>query len=168
MANTAGGLNDAAFGCAGQRCMAGSTAVLIGKAADRLINPLSEIVSKIQVGPTDRGSGGTMGAVISPSHRDRVRQLLENGVRDGAELIIDGRGVDVPEEPNGFYMGPSILDRVESGMEIAREEVFGPVLNLMRFDDLEAAIELANNTPFGNGACIYTQSAKRCACMQNL
>ena len=65
MANTAGGLNDAAFGCAGQRCMAGSTAVLIGKAADRLINPLREIVSKIQVGPTDRGSGGTMGAVIA-------------------------------------------------------------------------------------------------------
>ena len=158
MANTAGGLNDAAFGCAGQRCMAGSTAVLIGKAADRLISPLSEIVSKIQVGPTDRGSGGTMGAVISPAHRDRVGQLLESGVRDGAELLIDGRGVDVPEEPNGFYMGPSILDRVESGMEIAREEVFGPVLNLMRFDDLEAAIDLANNTPFGNGACIYTQS----------
>jgi len=158
--NTVGGLTDAAFGCAGQRCMAGSTAVAIGKAADRLIPSLAERVSGLRVGPTDRENGAGMGAVINPAHRDRISQLLEGSVQEGADLLIDGRGVRVEEEPNGFYLGPSIVDRVKAEMTIAKDEVFGPVLNVMRFDDLEEAIAEANRTPFGNGACIYTQSGK--------
>lgn len=158
--NTVGGLKDAAFGCAGQRCMAGSTAVTIGSAAERLIEPLAKAISAIKVGPTDRASGAGMGAVISPEHRDRICGLLEGSAREGAELRLDGRGVNVAEEPNGFYLGPSIVDRVTPDMAIARQEVFGPVLNVMRFDDLEQAITIANQTAFGNGACIYTQSGK--------
>ena len=158
--NSVNGLVDAAFGCAGQRCMAGSTAVTIGRAADRLLPPLTSAVKAIKVGATDRDPTAKMGAVISPQHRDRVAALIESGVKEGAELVVDGRGVKVPDQPGGFYLGPSIVDRVRDGMAIAREEVFGPVLNVMRFDDLESAIASANQTIFGNGACIYTQSGK--------
>lgn len=158
--NSITGLVDAAFGCAGQRCMAGSTAVTIGKAAERLLDPLAKATASIQVGPTDREHGARMGAVISAQHLDRVSHLIDSGVKEGASLVVDGRKVKVKETPNGFYLGPTIVDRVKMGMEIAREEVFGPVLNIMRFEDLDAAIEMANQTPFGNGACIYTQSGK--------
>jgi len=158
--NSVTGLVDAAFGCAGQRCMAGSTAVTIGQAADRLLEPLAEVVKAIEVGPTDRDHGARMGAVISAQHLERVSGLISSGVKEGASLLVDGRGLKVKEAPQGFYMGPTIVDRVEAKMEIAREEVFGPVLNIMRFADLDAAIEMANATPFGNGACIYTQSGK--------
>ena len=158
--NSVNGLVDAAFGCAGQRCMAGSTAVTIGKAADRLMPPLAEAVRAIKVGATDRDPTAKMGAVISPQHRDKVSALIEAGVKEGAEVVVDGRGVKVPEQPKGFYLGPSIVDHVRDGMAIAREEVFGPVLNVMRFEDLESAIESANKVLFGNGACMYTQSGK--------
>ena len=158
--NSVNGLVDAAFGCAGQRCMAGSTAVTIGKAADRLMPPLAEAVRAIKVGATDRDPTAKMGAVISPQHRDKVSALIEAGVKEGAEVVVDGRAVKVPEQPKGFYLGPSIVDHVRDGMAIAREEVFGPVLNVMRFEDLESAIESANKVLFGNGACMYTQSGK--------
>lgn len=158
--NTVNGLTDAAFGCAGQRCMAGSTAVTIGRAADRLLGPLTDRVGSIKVGPTDRTPGGQLGAVISPAHRDRVTGLIATSLKEGASLALDGRSIAVPEEPGGFYLGPSIVDHVTPGMEIAREEVFGPVLNVMRCDDFEQALAMAAATPFGNGASIYTQSGK--------
>lgn len=158
--NSVTGLVDSAFGCAGQRCMAGSTAVTIGKAHDALVKPLSEAVRNIKVGPTDRDVPNNLGAVITPQHLAKVTSLIESGEKDGAKVIIDGRGVKVPEAPKGFYLGPTIVDGVRQGMHIAKEEVFGPVLNVMSFDDLDSAIEMANQTPFGNGACIYTQSGK--------
>jgi len=158
--NSVTGLVDAAFGCAGQRCMAGSTAVTIGSAHDQLLKPLSATVKTMKVGPTDRDHGGTMGAVISPAHLAKVTSLIDSSEKEGAKIVVDGRGVKVPEAPKGFYLGPTIVDGVTAGMHIAREEVFGPVLNVMSFEDLESAIEMANRTPFGNGACIYTQSGK--------
>ena len=158
--NSVTGLVDAAFGCAGQRCMAGSTAVTIGKAADQLLPPLAEAVRAIKVGATDRDPAAKMGAVISPQHRDKVSSIVEASVKEGAKLLVDGRNVKVPEFPNGFYLGPTVVDHVRANMAIAREEVFGPVLNVMRFEDLESAIEMSNKTIFGNGACIYTQSGK--------
>lgn len=158
--NSVTGLVDSAFGCAGQRCMAGSTAVTIGKAHDQLVKPLSEAVRSIKVGPTDREVPNNLGAVISPQHLEKVTSLITSGEKEGAKVVIDGRGVKVPEAPKGFYLGPTIVDGVRQGMHIAREEVFGPVLNVMSFDDLDSAIEMANQTPFGNGACIYTQSGK--------
>ncbi|HMO03724.1 MAG TPA: CoA-acylating methylmalonate-semialdehyde dehydrogenase [Kiritimatiellia bacterium] len=158
--NSVTGLVDSAFGCAGQRCMAGSTAVTIGKAHDQLVKPLSEAVRKIKVGRTDGEVPNHLGAVISPQHLEKVSGLIASGEKDGAQVVVDGRGVKVPDAPKGFYLGPTILDGVRQGMHIAREEVFGPVLNVMSFDDLDSAIEMANQTPFGNGACIYTQSGK--------
>ena len=158
--NSVTGLVDAAFGCAGQRCMAGSTAVAIGKAADKLIPPLADAVRGIKVGATDRDPTAKMGAVISPQHREKVAGLVETSVKEGANVVVDGRTVKVPEFPNGFYLGPTIVDHVRAEMTIAKDEVFGPVLNVMRFEDLESAIEMANKTIFGNGACIYTQSGK--------
>ncbi|MCE9614675.1 MAG: CoA-acylating methylmalonate-semialdehyde dehydrogenase [Lentisphaerae bacterium] len=158
--NSVTGLIDAAFGCAGQRCMAGSTAVTIGKAADRLLPDLARAVRAITVGPTDRDPSAKMGAVISAQHRDRVVGLVERSVQEGASLLVDGRGVKVPAHPGGFYLGPCVVDEVRAGMAIAKEEVFGPVLNVMHVEDLEGAMAMANEVHFGNGACIYTQSGK--------
>lgn len=158
--NSVNGLVDAAFGCAGQRCMAGSTAVTIGSAHDKLIAPLTAAVRQLKVGPTDRDVPNALGAVITPQHVVKVTGLIDAGEKEGAKIVVDGRGVKVPEAPGGFYLGPTMVDAVRPGMLIAREEVFGPVLNIMNFDDLDAAIEMANQTPFGNGACIYTQSGK--------
>jgi malonate-semialdehyde dehydrogenase (acetylating)/methylmalonate-semialdehyde dehydrogenase len=101
-----------------------------------------------------------MGPVITGQHRDRVMSLIESGEKEGAKIIADGRGVKVKDAPNGFYMGATIVDQVQDGMTIAREEVFGPVLNVMRMDDLDQAIEAANKSSYGNGAAIFTNSGK--------
>jgi malonate-semialdehyde dehydrogenase (acetylating)/methylmalonate-semialdehyde dehydrogenase len=153
-------LSTAAFGCAGERCMAGSTAITVGKAAERLLPSLIEAARAIKVGPTDRPAQPDMGPVITAQHRDRVLSLVASGEKEGAKIIADGRGVKVPDAPRGFYLGATIVDGVEANMTLAREEVFGPVLNVMRMDDLDRAIELANKSAFGNGAAIFTNSGK--------
>jgi malonate-semialdehyde dehydrogenase (acetylating)/methylmalonate-semialdehyde dehydrogenase len=101
-----------------------------------------------------------MGAVITKQHRDRVLELIEAGVKEGAKIPADGRGVKVSEAPNGFYVGATILDHVQTGMTVAKEEIFGPVLNVMHMEDLDKAIELANKSFYGNGASIFTRSGK--------
>lgn len=158
--NTSRGIIEAAFGCAGERCMAGSTAVVVGGAAKSVLPTLVEATKRIKVGPTDRDPQPDMGAVITGQHRDRVLQLIEGGVKEGAKIPADGRGVKISEAPNGFFVGATILDDVQPGMTVAKEEVFGPVLNVMHMEDLEAAIELANKSPYGNGASIFTRSGK--------
>ena len=154
------GVIEAAFGCAGERCMAGSTAIVVGGAQKSVLPTLVEATRKIRVGPTDREAQPDMGAVISRQHRDRVLQLIDAGVKEGAKIPADGRGVKIPEAPNGFFVGATILDQVQHGMTVAKEEIFGPVLNVMHMDDLDAAIELANKSPFGNGASIFTRNGK--------
>ena len=154
------GLIDGAFGCAGQRCMAAATAVVIGEAQELLLEPLVAGTRGIEVGPTDRSRTSKLGAVITESHRDRVERLIQLGIDEGSTAIVDGRGIDVADCPDGFYVGPTILDGVEDRMNICYEEIFGPVLNVMRFDDLDEAIEIANRQSYGNGACIYTSSGK--------
>lgn len=151
-------LATAAFGCAGERCMAGSTALPVGKAAERLLPPLIEAARAIKVGPTDRTAQPDMGPVITAQHRDRVMSLVSSGEKEGAKVVCDGRGVKIADAPNGFYVGATIVDNVQNGMTLAREEVFGPVLNVMRMDNLEAAIAQANKSSFGNGASIFTNS----------
>jgi len=99
-----------------------------------------------------------MGPVITALHRDRVLSLVASGESEGAKIVADGRGLKVAEAPGGFYVGATIVDRVEPSMTIAREEVFGPVLNVMRMDDLDAAIATANRSAYGNGAAIFTNS----------
>src|SRR5277367_5532722 len=156
--NSVRGVIEGAFGCAGERCMAGSTAVVVGGAEKSVLPALIEATRKIKVGPTDRETQPDMGAVITRQHRDRVLELIEAGVNEGAKIPADGRGVRVSEAPNGFYVGATILDHVQNGMTVAKEEIFGPVLNVMHLEDLDAAIELANKSMYGNGASIFTRS----------
>jgi malonate-semialdehyde dehydrogenase (acetylating)/methylmalonate-semialdehyde dehydrogenase len=151
-------LSTAAFGCAGERCMAGSTALTVGDAAERLLPSLVEAARKIRVGPTDRPAQPDMGPVITAQHRDRVEALISSGEKAGARVVCDGRGVKISDAPQGFFVGATVVDEVRRDMQLAREEVFGPVLNVMRMGDLDAAIETANQSAFGNGAAIFTRS----------
>ncbi|MFL6527903.1 MAG: CoA-acylating methylmalonate-semialdehyde dehydrogenase [Chthoniobacterales bacterium] len=160
VSRTVDALSMAAFGCAGERCMAGSTAIAVGKAADRVLPALVEAAKNIRVGPTDADSQPDMGPVITAQHRDHVMKLVASGEREGARVIADGRNVRIDDAPNGFFLGATIVDQVQNGMTIAREEVFGPVLNVMRMDDLDHAIDLANASAYGNGASIFTNSGK--------
>jgi malonate-semialdehyde dehydrogenase (acetylating)/methylmalonate-semialdehyde dehydrogenase len=158
--NSTRGLIEAAYGCAGERCMAGSTAVMIGDAGKTVLPSILDAARAIKIGPTDREAQPDMGPVITRQHRDRVVQLIDTGSKEGAKVLVDGRGARVAGAPDGFYVGATVLDGVQSGMIVAREEIFGPVLNVMRFADLEAALELANRSPYGNGASIFTRSGK--------
>ena len=158
--NSVRGLVEAAYGCAGERCMAGSTAVVIGDAAKTVLPALVTAAKSIKVGRTDVEAQPNMGPVITGPHRDRVAQLIEAGAKEGAKIATDGRAVKVDEAPNGFFLGATILDEVREGMTVAKEEIFGPVLNVMRFEDLDSAIEIANRSPYGNGASIFTRSGK--------
>jgi len=160
VAKTVEALSTAAFGCAGERCMAGSTAITVGKAADHILPSLIEAARAIKVGPTDMAAQPDMGPVITAQHRDHVLKLVASGEKEGAKIIADGRGVKVADAPNGFFMGATILDQVQDEMTIAREEVFGPVLNVMRMEDLSHAIEIANKSNYGNGTAIFTNSGK--------
>jgi malonate-semialdehyde dehydrogenase (acetylating)/methylmalonate-semialdehyde dehydrogenase len=160
VARTVEALSTAAFGCAGERCMAGSTAITVGKAADHLLPSLVEAARAIKVGPTDQDAQPDMGPVITAQHRDRIMSLVASGEKEGAKIIADGRGVRVADAPNGFYFGATIVDQVQDEMTLAREEVFGPVLNVMRMDDLDGAIEIANRSAYGNGTAIFTNSGK--------
>ncbi|MDA0989363.1 MAG: CoA-acylating methylmalonate-semialdehyde dehydrogenase [Verrucomicrobia bacterium] len=153
------GMTDGAFGCAGQRCMAASTAVVIGDVAERYLPPLAERARGIKVGPCDRDASAQMGAVITRQHLEKVSSLIDVGVKEGADLLVDGRGITI-DGLDGFFLGPTIIDHVKHGMQICQEEIFGPVLNVMRFGSLDEAIETANRQAFGNGACIYTTSGK--------
>jgi malonate-semialdehyde dehydrogenase (acetylating)/methylmalonate-semialdehyde dehydrogenase len=161
ISKTVEALSTAAFGCAGERCMAGSTAITVGKAADKLLPELVAAAKSIKVGRTDRATPQPdMGPVITAQHRERVMSLVNSGEQEGAKVTCDGRGVKVADAPNGFFLGATIVDEVQNHMTIAREEVFGPVLNVMRMDDLDRAIEQANKSAFGNGTAIFTNSGK--------
>jgi malonate-semialdehyde dehydrogenase (acetylating)/methylmalonate-semialdehyde dehydrogenase len=152
-------LATAAFGCAGERCMAGSTAIAVGKAAETMLPQLVDAARSIKVGRTDTSmSQPDMGPLVTAEHRDRVRSLVDAGAKEGATVACDGRSAAVADAPNGFYMGATVLDNVDETMAIAREEVFGPVLNLMRMEDLDQAILAANKSSYGNGASIFTSS----------
>jgi malonate-semialdehyde dehydrogenase (acetylating) / methylmalonate-semialdehyde dehydrogenase len=153
-------LATAAFGCAGERCMAGSTALTVGAAAEKLLPEMVKAANAIKVGPTDRPAQPDMGPVITAAHRDRVLSLVASGEKEGAKVIADGRMVNVPDAPRGFFLGATIVDGVQNNMTLAREEVFGPVLNVMRMDDLDAAIGQANKSAFGNGAAIFTNNGR--------
>jgi malonate-semialdehyde dehydrogenase (acetylating)/methylmalonate-semialdehyde dehydrogenase len=154
------GISEAAFGCAGERCMAGSTAVVVGDASKSFLPQMIDAARAITVGPTDTASQPNMGPVITRKHRDRVQELIALGEQEGAKVAADGRGVRVSDAPDGFFLGATILDHVEDRMTVAREEIFGPVLNVMHMEDLDGAIELANRSAYGNGASIFTRSGK--------
>ena len=147
---------NSAFGNAGERCLAGSVAVAVGKAADRFLDPLMQGAAKMVVGPGDQ-AGVQVGPLIRGDHRDRVAGFIDKGVAEGALLVVDGRG---EMARSGFFLGPTILDRVTSDMAVGREEIFGPVLSIARAASLEEAIAQANATSLGNMATIFTQSGR--------
>jgi malonate-semialdehyde dehydrogenase (acetylating)/methylmalonate-semialdehyde dehydrogenase len=145
-----------AFGNAGERCLSGSVAVTVGRAADSVLEPLRDAASKMVVGPGDQ-QGVQVGPLIRAEHRDRVASYVEAGVAEGAELIVDGRQ---EMSRQGFFLGPTILDRVTPKMSVGREEIFGPVLSVSRAADLDEAIAQANQSALGNMATIFTQSGR--------
>jgi malonate-semialdehyde dehydrogenase (acetylating)/methylmalonate-semialdehyde dehydrogenase len=147
-----------AFGAAGQRCMAGSVVVTVGDAHGQLIGPLVKATQALQVGD-GLDEQADVGPVISRAARDRIVEWIQRGVSDGAELVLDGRdagGAELPAE--GAFLGPTILDGVTPDMDIVREEVFGPVLSVVRAESLDHAIEIVNSSRFGNGTSIFTES----------
>jgi len=147
---------NSAFGNAGERCLAGSVAVAVGAAADRLLYGLKDAASKMVVGPGDE-AGVQVGPLIRADHRDRVAAYVDKGVAEGAELLVDGRGqISRP----GFFFGPTILDHVTSDMSVGNEEIFGPVLSVARAASLDEAIAQANRMALGNMATIFTQSGR--------
>jgi malonate-semialdehyde dehydrogenase (acetylating)/methylmalonate-semialdehyde dehydrogenase len=144
-----------AFGCAGERCMAGSLALPVGAIADRFVDRLCDLTRAIRVGPTDCVGDVDMGPVVSRDHLDRVAGYLEIARTEGAEIVVDGRGAT---KGDGFLIGPSVLDRVNPAMRVAREEIFGPVLSVVRVGDLDGALAVGRRCPYGNGASIFTRS----------
>ena len=147
---------NSAFGNAGERCLAGSVAVAVGRAADHLLEPLTAAASKMVVGPGDE-PGVQVGPLIRAEHRDKVAGFVDKGVAEGAKLIVDGRG---EMKRPGFFLGPTILDRVTSDMSVGHEEIFGPVLSVARAANLDEAIAHANRMALGNMATIFTQSGR--------
>ena len=142
-----------AYGCAGQRCMAGSVAVAVGEVADPLVEGLCEHAGSLRVGPSDGNDNVDMGPLITREHLDRVSGFLDIAADEGAQVALDGRG---NFDSNGFLLGPSVVDRVETDMRVAKEEIFGPVLSVVRAKDLKSALEIGRNCPYGNGASIFT------------
>ncbi|SDS18107.1 CoA-acylating methylmalonate-semialdehyde dehydrogenase [Opitutus sp. GAS368] len=155
---TVEGIMNAAFGCAGERCMAGASMLTVGDRGGKLLPELVKAAQALTVGRTDVEKQPGMGAVITAAHRDRVRSLVDEGERAGARVVADGRSVKVTDAPNGFYLGATIVEDVRTEMKLAQEEVFGPVLNVLHMSDLDQAIALANQSSFGNGAAIFTRS----------
>ena len=149
-------LQASAFGCAGERCMAGSVAVPVGRIADDLVDGLCKVGKAMRVGATDGGATVDMGPLITREHRDRVATYLDTAKNEGAEVALDGRAFDLPGD--GFLLGPSVVDRVVPTMRLAREEIFGPVLSVIRTGDLDEALALGKQCDYGNGAVIFTRS----------
>jgi malonate-semialdehyde dehydrogenase (acetylating)/methylmalonate-semialdehyde dehydrogenase len=157
LAFAADALIGAAYGSAGERCMAVSVVVAVGDAGDALRDNLAERAHHIAVGPGDRKESD-MGPVITCAARDRIVGLIDRGVDEGAALVVDGRGLRVPGHEDGFFVGPTLFDQVTREMALYREEIFGPVLSIVRTESLDAAIELINANPYANGAALFTRS----------
>jgi malonate-semialdehyde dehydrogenase (acetylating)/methylmalonate-semialdehyde dehydrogenase len=163
---TADALIGAAYGSAGERCMAISAVVAVGAAGDALIEKLKAKAAAIRVGPGCTPGVG-MGPVISAPHRAKVAGYVDQGVKEGAELVLDGRGLSVPGSEQGFFLGPTLFDRVRPEMAIYRDEIFGPVLVVLRAATLEEAIALVNANPYGNGTAIFTRDGSAARRFQN-
>ena len=152
----ADGLMGAAYGSAGERCMAQSVAVSVGDIGDKLIKKLKAKVEKLKVGPgMDKNS--EMGPLVTKEHLKKVKEYVDIGVKEGADLIVDGRKLKLQGYENGYYMGGCLFDNVKKDMRIYKEEIFGPVLSVVRAENFEEALELVNDHEFGNGVSIFTR-----------
>lgn len=153
--NAADAAVSAGFGSAGERCMAVSVVVAVGRVADELVGKIAERVAEIRVGD-GRRPDIEMGPLITREHRDKVAAYLDVGVAAGADLVVDGREHAVEGERSGFWLGPSLLDHVSTDMSVYVEEIFGPVLSVLRVDTFDEALALVNANPYGNGTAIFT------------
>ena len=145
---------NAGFGSAGERCMAISAVVAVDPIGDTLVSKIAERISGLQVGDGRRNVD--MGPLVTGAHRDKVAGYLDAGVAEGAELVVDGRGAQIDGDPEGFWLGPTLFDRVTPAMSVYTDEIFGPVLSVVRAPSFDAALDLVNRNPYGNGTAIFT------------
>ena len=146
----------AAYGSAGERCMAISVVVAIGDAGDKLVAALAERTAKLKIAD-GMSEGAEMGPVVTQAARQRIERLIGEGVEQGATLVVDGRGHTVPGRENGFFVGGTLFDHVLPSMSIYQEEIFGPVLCVVRLPDVGSAVELINANEYGNGVAVFTR-----------
>ena len=150
------GLMGAAYGSAGERCMAQSVAVAVGGIGDKLVSSLAKKVESLKVGPgMDKHS--EMGPLVTKEHLAKVKSYVDIGEKEGAKLIVDGRNFKIQGYEKGYYIGGCLFDHVTKDMRIYKEEIFGPVLSVVRAKDFDEALELVNDHEFGNGVSIFTR-----------
>ena len=154
---TADALIGAAYGSAGERCMAISAVVAVGAAADPIVELLRKKAEAIKIGPGTM-EGADMGPLVSAVHRDKVKGYVDAGVKEGAKLVSDGRGLVVKGHENGYFLGTTLFDDVKPTMSIYKDEIFGPVLIVLRVKTLEEAIALVNSNQYANGVALFTES----------
>ncbi|MFQ5533589.1 MAG: CoA-acylating methylmalonate-semialdehyde dehydrogenase [Sphingomonadales bacterium] len=152
-------LVSAAFGSAGERCMAISAGVAVGDIADELIDRVRGKIETMKVGPGSDPES-EMGPLITRVHKESVERYIDIGVAEGAKLVVDGRNLSLQGYEDGFFVGPTLFDNVSDGMRIHREEIFGPVLSMMRVSDYGTAVDLINNHQFANGTAVFTRSGE--------
>ena len=155
----------AAFGSAGERCMAISAAVAVGDAADRVVAAVNERASAVKVGD-GRDPSSEMGPVVSKAAQERITGLIATGAEQGASITVDGRTLKVEGRENGFFVGPTVIDNVTTDMDVYQEEIFGPVISVVRVETVEEAIALINANPYGNGTAIFTSSGANARAFQ--
>jgi len=147
----------AGYGSAGERCMAISVLVAVGNAADRLIPKIRERIANLRVG-NGLDPASQMGPLITKAHRDKVASYIGRGAEEGAEVLVDGRALKVPGHENGFFLGPTLIDKVKPGMACYQDEIFGPVLGIARVESYAEAVRMIHDHPYGNGTAIFTQN----------
>jgi malonate-semialdehyde dehydrogenase (acetylating)/methylmalonate-semialdehyde dehydrogenase len=152
-------ITSAGYGSAGERCMAISAVVAVGSAGDEIVEKLREKAEEIKVGPGDDKSSD-MGPVVTPEARQRIVGYVNSGEQAGATLVVDGRDLVVEGHENGFFVGPTLFDRVSTEMDIYRDEIFGPVVVVLRADSFDEAINLINSNAYGNGTAVFTNSGQ--------
>ncbi|MFC4019119.1 CoA-acylating methylmalonate-semialdehyde dehydrogenase [Micromonospora sp. GCM10011542] len=156
----------AGFGSAGERCMAISVVVAVDPVGDELVGKISERIAALHVGD-GRRPGCEMGPLVTGAHRDRVMSYLDAGRSAGAQLVVDGRSHPIDGEQAGFWLGPTLFDHVDSDMSIYTDEIFGPVLSVLRLPSYDAAVELVNTNRYGNGTAIFTNDGGAARRFQN-
>ena len=160
IANAVNALMGAAYGSCGERCMAIPLVVAVGDAAaDAVLAGLKTEISKMKVGP-GTAAGMDMGPLVTKAHFDKVRGYVDQGVKEGATLVVDGRGLKVAGHADGYFIGPCLFDNVKPGMVIYQEEIFGPVLGVVRVKTLQEAMDLIDAHEYGNGTCIFTRDGE--------
>ncbi|PRC47089.1 methylmalonate-semialdehyde dehydrogenase (CoA acylating), partial [Mycobacterium sp. ITM-2017-0098] len=160
---------NAGFGSAGERCMAISAAVAVGPIADDLVAKIAERTTPLKIGDGTKDSD--MGPLVTKAHRDKVASYIDAGEADGAKVVVDGRNIAIDGGNSGlsegFWLGPTLLDNVTPEMSVYTDEIFGPVLSVVRVETYDEAMELVNNNPYGNGTAIFTNDGGAARRFQN-